>query len=54
VHLLQVVCVEVMTTVEVVVPISMLVVPEETWVEVKGQVVTVVSVTTVVVTSFGG
>ena len=32
----------------------MLVVPEEMWVEVNGQVVTVVSVITVVVTSFGG
>ena len=43
VHLLQVVCVDVMTIVEMVVPVSMLVVPEVTWVDVNGQVERVVS-----------
>jgi hypothetical protein len=43
-----------MTTVETVVPISMLVVPAEVWVVVTGQKVVVVSVITVTVTSSGG
>jgi len=39
---------DVIRIVEVVVPVSMLVVPPDTWVEVKGQTVVVVSTTTVV------
>lgn len=44
---------EVIRYVEVVVPVSMLVVPPVVWVEVKGQTVVVVSTITVVTTSEG-